>query len=242
MQTKHQPITTALMDDDCFALQWNLAMLTKDLRTTVYLDAESPKQLLHRLHRCRLPEVLLLDVEYQPEEPQFSDLLSILNTQYSGMVVICLSQHGDVEALATAMSKGARGFLMKRDFRLGLGSAVIKALSTDFLISPSVLTVPGVKSLKRLHSIESIPAWKPHPALTPRLYQVFTLRVLYGMSAPRVAQEMQLAPTTVEKYIQIAYQRLTYEVGDEEYLPGINLEKITPEIRAFHQFNLLPVM
>ena len=43
------PIKVALMDDDFFALKWNTALLMRDPRTTVTIEAEKPRDLIEQL-------------------------------------------------------------------------------------------------------------------------------------------------------------------------------------------------
>ena len=45
----HLPVRVGLMDDDFFALKWNADLLTRDLRTQVLFEAETPMELLREL-------------------------------------------------------------------------------------------------------------------------------------------------------------------------------------------------
>ena len=119
-------------------------------------------------------------------------------------------------------------------------SALIFALQVTFLVTPGVLPILRQDRNKIMEKVSRINTWAPNPGLTPQLMQVFTLRILYGMSAPLTAQEIHLAPGTVEKYMQYAYQKLSTQWGDDEYLAGLDLENMPPEVQAFHQFNLPP--
>ena len=82
--------------------------------------------------------------------------------------------------------------------------------------------------------------WIAHPALTPRLNEVLTLRVLYGMSAPMAAGKIQLATASIEKYMQLAYQKLSIRWGNDRLLAGIDLDHASPEVWAYHIYTLPP--
>lgn len=234
------PIRVGLMDDDFFALKWNAGLLARDLRTEVVFEAETPNELLRALKNCEEIEVLLLDVEYNLKNPPLSVLLELAKRIQPKLATVCLSQYGEPEHLHIAITTGARGFLLKRDIRMGIGSALIQALQVDFLITPGVLPVLRQEFKSKVEQASFINSWSPNPALTPKLCQVFTLKVLYGMSAPLAAREIHLAPGTVEKYIRYAYEKLSTHWGDERYLVGVDLDDQPPEVRAFHRFNLPP--
>ncbi len=234
------PIRVGLMDDDFFALKWNAGLLARDLRTEVLFESESPKELLRALRSCEDIETLLLDVEYNFIEPPLPDLIQSINRIHPQLAIVCLSQYGDPEHIHAAITTGARGFLLKRDIRMEIGSALVQALQVDFLITPGVLPLIKQDFARFASRAALINPWSPNPGLTPKLNRVFTLKILYGMSAPLAAQEIHLAPSTVEKYIRYAYQKLSTQWGDEQYLAGINLDDQPPEVRAFHRFNLPP--
>jgi hypothetical protein len=116
----------------------------------------------------------------------------------------------------------------------------VLALQVEFLITPGVLPLLRQECKELAQRATQIPRWVSPPGLTPQLRQVFTLRVLYGMSAPLTAQEIHLSPGTVEKYMQHVYQRLLTPWGDESSLMGLDLGAFPPKVQAFHFFTLPP--
>lgn len=234
------PLRVGLMDDDFFALKWNADLLTRDIRTTVCIEAETPGGFLQALGQGIELDVALLDVEYDPEQPPLAELIGFVRAARPYARIVCLSQYGRRRHLDAALNAGVKGFLLKHEIRMGIASALVQATRVGFLVTPGVLARrPGLALLSQ--PVETIHPWEPHPGLTPQLSQVFTLRVLYGMSAPMAAQEIHLAPQTVEKYMQYAYQKLSRCWGDERYLLGIKLDDFPLEIQAFHRFNLPPL-
>ncbi len=236
------PLNVGLMDDDFFALKWNADLLTRDLRTSVCFETETPAELLWELQHGSKVEMVLLDVEYSSEYPDLSDLIKRIQNSPAKPLVVCLSQYGSLKALSTAIQCGARGFLLKREIRMEIVSALVMAMQVHFLITPGVRSLLQAADRKYpIWEVSQINAWAPHPSLTPHLRQVFTLRVLYGMSAPSTANKIHLAPGTVEKYMQHAYQKLSTPWADDTSLAGLNLEDLSPEVEAFHRFILPPI-
>ena len=241
------PISVAVMDDDFFALKWNAELITRDVRTTLAFEVDSPQALLSTIEGQPPPQVLLLDTEYAPAEPDLTELLDTLRHRYPVMQVLCLSQYGSESVVKAALLGQTRGVVQKNEICMGVVSAIVAALQVNFLITPGLRHIleqgilqPSDRSNAYARQVNSINPWIPHPGLTPQLRRVFTLRVLYGMSAPMTAQEIHLAPNTVEKYMQYVYQKLSEQWGDDRYLMGYMLETLPQEVQAFHLFNLPP--
>lgn len=229
------------MDDDYFALKWNSDLLTHDLRTTVCFEAESPGGLLLELNRCPDIDILLLDVEYSPEEPPLGTLFQSILQACAPPIILCLSQYGSPQVLAAALTHGARGFLLKHEVRMEICSALVRAFQGNFLVTPGILPVIERHFTSFINHVEVIPLWVPHPDLSKQLRNILTLRVLYGLSAPLTAVKIHLATGTVEKYMQTVYQILNTPWGAEEYLAGLELKSLPMETQAFHRFTLPPV-
>lgn len=234
------PILVGLMDDDFFALKWNAHLLARDLRTRVLIEAENPDELLNFLKNCRGINVILLDVEYNINHLQLTNLIQSIRQLQPKTSILCLSQYGKLGHLVTAITSGTRGFLLKSEVRMAIGSAIVQSLQVDFLVTPGIVPLLQNGIGPPDGHVSTINPWLPDPSLTPKLHQVFTLRVLYGMTSPLAAREMHLAPATVEKYIQYAYQKLSSHWGDEAYLAGVDLSDHHPEVQAFHRFTLPP--
>ncbi len=234
------PIRVGLVDEDFSALQWNADLLTRDLRTLVCLEAELPQQFIDTVYPGLDLDVIIIDTEYLPACPPLKVFIQTMRVAFSKAAIVCLSQYGMPEALHDAYIGGAREFLLKNEIRMEIASAVVQVMSVDFLITPGVRAIMQDQFGSFHRRIESIRSWKPHPGLTPQLRRVFTLRVLYGMTASLTAQKIYLSCGTVEKYMQYVYQKLSTRWGDDSYLKGIDLDSLPAEIQAFHSFNLPP--
>lgn len=237
------PLRVGVMEDDYYALQWLSVLLARDLRTKVVIEAEGPARLLEALKLGRSghdePDILLINADYQKHVPPLNQLLEQAATLAKHSSLICLAQAVTPQLLHQVVEGGARGLLLKSELRLALVPALVQATRVRFLITPGVLPLLPHPLLA---GIKIFRAWQPHPALTPQLSRIFTLRVLYGMNSAQAAEEANLAPSTVEKYMQMAYARLARTWGDEHSLAGLDLDCQQAEVRAFHHYSLPPDM
>jgi|GEM_PF-1133573 len=234
------PIRVGLMDCDFFALKWLSNLLTRDIRTTISFETETPADLLDALQKSREIDIVLLDADEYPINFRLDELIPAIHKIHSILVIVCLSQHVSPEAFRTAVVCGTRGFLIKNEIRMAISSAVVQAMQVKFLVSPGVLPLMRKDFSEFSEKVTTINPWLPNPNLSPMLRQVFLHRILYGMNAPQTAQAIHLAPGTVEKYMQYVYQKLSISWGDEQYLAGVNMDELSPELRSFYRFNLPP--
>jgi DNA-binding NarL/FixJ family response regulator len=234
------PVKVGLMDDDFFALHWNAELISRDIRTSLVFAANTLEELEAKVGSSSPVDALILDVEYWPEMPRFSDLLANIRNWMPEGVLVCLSQYGDAQKLDAAISAGASSFLLKHEVGMSIVSAVIASMQNTFLVTPGLLKTELAENNLALHNAKVFSAWVANPYLTPKLKQVFTMRVLYGMTAPFSARKIHLAPATIEKYMQYVYEKMSKPWGEKSYLLGADLTELSPEIEAFHLYSLPP--
>lgn len=236
----HFPVRCGLMDDDYFALNWMAGLVARDIRIKLCFAVNSPAELFQRIAHTPAIDLILLDAEYQVHYPPLMELITSIKTIIPHVKIVCLSQFCHPQTLAEAITAGVCGFFLKNEVRMEIGSALIHAMNTSLLVTAGVNQVLGAANLKCTIPVETIQTWIPNPHLSPQLQKVFNLRILYGMSTPIAAQEINLAPGTIEKYMQYVYQKLSMPWGDQSYLFGINLYEYPLDVQAFHQFSLPP--
>jgi DNA-binding NarL/FixJ family response regulator len=230
------PIKVMIMDDDFYSLKWNTATIMRDPRTTVVLDSESPTEILTALKKGEKVDALLIDVEYKNKQILFEQFIEEIQELKPDLPILCLSQYGDNSEIEFAINKGVRAFLLKSEIKMSIVPAIMKSLLEEFVVTP------GVKIEKLASNIKThtIPLWVPNPKLTPQIMKSFWLRVFFGMRASLAAEEMGVATTTVERYINLAYQILPDTWADIDYLFDIDLSKLSAEDQAFIWFTLPP--
>lgn len=236
-----------VMDDDCFASLGIAVLLTKDTRTKVYAQAETPAELLNVVSLAmkqntieEKPDAIVLDIEYKPAEPEPGDLVLCLNKMVPDATIVCLSQYGEPALIESVILAGADGFLLKGEIRYALASAIAMAYSGHFVFTPGVESALDQKYWQVLRNGHRLKPWQANPELTPQVALSFWLRVIVGMRASFAAREMGVRTGTVEKYVNNAYQILQSDWADDMYLDSVPLDEISPEDRAFHWFTLPP--
>lgn len=233
------PVRVMLMDDDFYALKWNAALLTRDLRTIVCAEAETPEELVRFAAQVET-DAILLDTEYTLTYLPLDVLIARLRAVAPKAAVVCLSLYGDPSAIQAAVLAGASGFLLKGEVRMAIASAVVRACRARFVMTPGVEVALHGKFDDFLREADRLQSWEPHPGLTPSLKESVWLRVVYRMRASLAAQEIGKKPGTVERYVNYAYQILEDDWADDADLGEIDWSDISPEDRAFTLFTQPP--
>jgi DNA-binding NarL/FixJ family response regulator len=234
------PLSIALLDDDFYALKWNTALAMRDPRTTITVEAETPAQLIANIKRKSPPDVVLVDVEHAPDKMPLDKLLEEIISKAPKAIIVCTSQYGEMETIATAMQYGVKGFLLKQEVRMSIIPAVMYAVVNGLVVTPAIFDkLPSEYTFGKLEA-HTLPVWKPNPRLTPQIIKSFWLRVFFGMRASLAAEELYVETTTIERYINQAYKILSDGWADETYLFDVDFAALSPEDRAFVWFTLPP--
>ncbi|MGD2026380.1 MAG: hypothetical protein PVI99_01070 [Anaerolineales bacterium] len=234
------PLKVALMDDDFYALKWNTALVMRDPRTTVTVEADTPRELVAGIRSEGVPDIVIVDVEYAPTRMPVAELLESICNEAPEAVIICNSQYGEKEIIETAMGFGVRGFLLKHEVRMEIVPAISYAARHGLVVTPTIFNLLPSEYTFGAKQAHMLPVWKPNPRLTPQIIKSFWLRVFFGMRASLAAEELYVETATVERYINQAYKVLTDGWADETYLFDVDLTSLSPEDQAFVWFTLPP--
>ena len=236
----HAPFKVALMDDDFYALKWNTSLVMRDPRTTVTIEAETPRELIMQIKKEGAPDIVIIDVEYASTRMPVDEMLTSIRQEAPETVIVCNSQYGEREVIEGAMKFGVKGFLLKNEVRMAMVSAISFAARNGLVVTPSIFDLLPSQYTFGTHQAHVLPVWKPNPRLTPQIIKSFWLRVFFGMRASLAAEEMYVETATIERYVNQAYKILTDGWADESYLFDVNLSGLSPEDQAFVWFTLPP--
>ncbi len=234
------PLKVALMDDDFYALKWNTALVMRDPRTTVTVEAETPRELIAGIQQNGMPDIVIADVEYAPSRMPVGDMLEAIQKEAPDAVIVCSSQYGEKEIIETAMALNVRGFLLKHEVRMEIVPAISYAARHGLVVTPTIFDLLPAEFTFGPKQAHVLPIWKPNPRLTPQIIKSFWLRVFFGMRASLAADELYVETATVERYVNQAYKVLTDGWADETYLFDVDLTSLSPEDQAFVWFTLPP--
>ncbi len=188
------PLSVLICEDDDYARQGLYNLFTRDVRTRVVCAVETPEGLLRVANRLRLPpDGVVIDVDYR-KGPSLTSVVEELNAIRTGIPVVCISEYGEIDGdkVQEALQGGVNGFVDKDDVRFAIVTAVVQALETTFVYSPTIepwLKKWGAGSkCQPRHRIET---WRLHPEFKPRHHPVIFQAILHQMSARLVALEVQ---------------------------------------------------
>jgi DNA-binding NarL/FixJ family response regulator len=234
------PLKVALMDDDFYALKWNTALVMRDPRTTVTVEADRPRELIDQIKSEGPPDVVIVDVEYAATRLPVAEMLASIREYAPEAVIACNSQYGERDTIETAMKFGVKAFLLKNEVRMEIVSGVSYAANNGLIVSPTVFDLLPREFTFGPKQAHILPAWQPNPRLTPQIIKSFWLRVFFGMRASLAADELFVETATIERYVNQAYKILTDGWADESYLFDVDLSQLSPEDQAFVWFTLPP--
>ncbi len=233
-----EPVKVAIVEDDYFARKFIVALISRDLRSVVSAEAETPNELLQKI-AVNQPDIVLLDPEYK-SGPPLGELIQKIHSLAPDSVTICLSQYGEPETVKEAVLNGVRGFFIKDEVMMELASALILTLRYDFVITRSMEARLRAKALPLPRYIHSLPTWKPDPQLDQRHLLSLWLHIIYGMSASLAAREIGLKESSVNKYISEARSILKSDWLDLDLLSPEGQENVSTQDLTFLLFTQIP--
>jgi two-component system nitrate/nitrite response regulator NarL len=143
------------------------------------------------------PDVALLDVRMPGlDGPQ---VLRALKREGSASRVLFLSAFTDAPLVYDALEAGAAGFVAKDAERAEICEAVERVARGETVLSPGLQS--GLVAQIRLRAQDD------RPVLTAREAEVLHL-LAQGRSAPAIARELVLSPTTVKTHLGHLYEKL----------------------------------
>jgi DNA-binding NarL/FixJ family response regulator len=120
------------------------------------------------------------------------DILRDLKALHSGMPVLVLSMHSEIDFVARALQEGAAGYITKDKAPEQLLAAVRKILDGGRYVDPAIAESLAVE-------LSRGDAGPPHHGLSPREVEVFR-GLVKGVSLTGIAESMNLSVKTVSTY------------------------------------------
>ncbi len=225
-------LRVAIIDSDRYALNAINAYLAWDRRTRVVLKTDSLAELSAKLNEwseIEYPHVVILDANYLDGLGGLFAAISDLRRSIPGVMVICLAQIVDLNAIHEAINGGARAFFLKDDLRLHIGWALYFSAIVDercFFISRGLVAACQKLSHARLDDTKLLPGPRSYPGLTPRLREAIILYAIEGMRPRLIAHEMGISEATVRDYIKKAYRILESADDDCDYPADMSQQEV----------------
>ena len=144
------------------------------------------------------PDVAVLDIRMPGLEG--TQVLSALRQDGNATEVLFLSAFMESELAYATVAQGARGYLSKESSRQEICDAIVSVSRGDTALAPQIQS--GLAS--EIHRRERS---NGRPALSPRESEVLQLTA-EGRSAPDIARELDVSPTTVKTHLGALYEKL----------------------------------
>ena len=144
------------------------------------------------------PDVAVLDIRMPGlEGPQ---VLAALKRDGNETEVLFLSAFMESELAYTTVEGGARGYLSKESSRQEICEAILSVSRGGTALAPAVQAGLATEIRQRART-------SGRPELSPRESEVLQLTA-EGFSAPDIAKQLELSPTTVKTYLGSMYEKL----------------------------------
>jgi two-component system nitrate/nitrite response regulator NarL len=144
------------------------------------------------------PDVAVLDIRMP--ELEGTQVLSALRRDGVQTEVLFLSAFMESELAYKTVAEGAKGYLSKESSRQEICDAIITVARGGTALAPEVQA--GLAQEIRVRERAD-----GRPNLTPRETEVLNM-IAEGMSAPDIAREIHLSPTTVKTHLHTLYEKL----------------------------------
>lgn len=188
--------------DDHTLLRIGLAQLVESLGNTVLFEADNGKELLQKLDKENLPDVILMDIN-MPEMDGFQTT-QWLKQNYPEVKVLALSMYDNENSIIRMLKCGAKGYILKDSEPAELKAAIEAVMNKGFYYSDLV-------SGKLIHAINKLDdddnGLKSLIQLNDRETD-FLKYACTEMTYKEIADKMFVSPRTIDGYRDALFEKL----------------------------------
>jgi len=198
-----------VVDDDFYAREAFLALLSRGERTRVWGMASSIEEALASLTSSAAPspDVILLDVHFGADERAGIRGLPLIAEAAPDAKILVTSVISSESVVLDAIRAGADGYVWKNETGSGIAAAVERVAEGRFVMTPAIAdAVIDEADALRAYAAEVLPGQQEYADLTAALKKTIYLFCFAGLSIKEIAAELQVSPYTVRSRIKLAYQ------------------------------------
>ena len=189
--------------DDHILLRKGLASLVQNFGYAVILEADNGRELLDKITKGVLPDLVLMDIN-MPEMNGYDSTLW-LKQNHPEIKVLALSMYDDETAIIRMLKNGAKGYILKDAEPGELHSAMESVLNKGFYYSEMVTG-------RMMHTIADMDdeqtGIKKLQSLTDRELEFLKL-ACSEMTYKEIAVRMFLSPRTIDGYRDTLFEKLS---------------------------------
>ncbi|MBL0183742.1 MAG: response regulator transcription factor [Chitinophagaceae bacterium] len=188
--------------DDHSLLRIGLAQLVESLGNTVLFEADNGKELLQKLDKKNLPDVVLMDIN-MPEMDGFQTT-QWLKQNHPDVKVLALSMYDNETSIIRMLKCGAKGYILKDAEPSELKAAIDAVMTKGFYYSDLV-------SGKLMHAINKMDddgeGLKNLVPLNDRETD-FLKHACTELTYKEIADKMFVSPRTIDGYRDALFEKL----------------------------------
>lgn len=191
-------INIVITDDHSMIREGLKQLLELDENFRVIGQAGDGEECL-RLLKKELPDVLLLDINM----PNMNgiEVLEHLKKEYSGVKVLILTIHNEVEYLLKAVDIGCNGYVLKDSNFAMLKKAIHSVYEGDSFIQPDLIPILNAGLVDRDSSEGAL------GGLTKREIEVLKLLV-EGLFNKEIAYKLNISERTVKNHVSNIFKKI----------------------------------
>lgn len=202
------PIRILVVDDHSLFRRGLTALLGSRANFLVVGDAADAGEALRRAAELQ-PDVILLD-NHLPGVHGVDAMLGLRDLAPQAKVLM-LTVSEDGQTLATALQRGASGYLLKTVDSDVLADAIVRVARGEAIISPEMTgkLVNAYRALQGQPEAAAAPAPSQDPrlGLSPREQQILA-EIARGASNKEIARTLEIAEATVKIHVQHILRKL----------------------------------
>ncbi|MGF2411975.1 response regulator [Ferruginibacter sp.] len=195
-------MATIVLTDDHVLLRNGLAALVKSLGHNVLFEADNGKDLINKLDKKNLPEVILMDIN-MPEMDGY-DTAQWLKENHPDIKVLALSMYDNENSIIRMLKSGAKGYILKDCEPSELKAAIDAVVSKGYYYSDLV-------SGKLIHAINKIEDSGSDVNTLANLNDRETDFLKYActeLTYKEIADKMFVSPRTIDGYRDALFEKL----------------------------------
>lgn len=195
--------TKVVLADDHVMLRNGLGGLLTNLGYAVLFECSNGKELISKLDKNDLPDVILMDIN-MPEMDGYEATLW-LKKNYPLVYVLALSMHEDENAIIRMLKNGARGYVTKESDPVELKNAIDDVVAKGIHYSEAVTG-------RLLHAVYQLDEQDTgnRPLLQLNEREIHFLKLASTeMTYKEIAKQMHLSPRTIDGYRDALFEKLS---------------------------------
>ena len=191
-------IDIAIVDDHTLFRQGLVSLLTDSGKINVIFDAENGQDMIQKLPRYALPEVILMDIT-MPRMDGYESTLWI-KANHPQIKVLALSMFEEDKPIIGMLKSGAGGYMLKQSRASDLIDAITGIAKQSFYINELV-------SGKLLRNIQNNQLVKAQQIEVNANELKFLELCCSDLTYKQIADMMNLSPHTIDNYREALFQK-----------------------------------